>query len=650
MSTFNGLVAEFPDIRVDFFRSHAGLRPPLACFLSHIHSDHLAGLESLRSPFVYCSVATREMLLRLERYPCRINYANGILEARVQRYRHLKNLLKPIPLETPTVLELEPGNRLQVTLFDANHCPGAVMFLFEGEGKAVLYTGDIRSEPCFVNAIARSPSLVEYSSGLKTLDTIYLDTSFIDNIEFPTKAEGISELLAKVSRYPADTIFHFQAWTYGYEDVWIALSKALGSKIHVDDYKMMMFRSLVIKGSDNMFAPQLHLSPEAPGLVGFMCGNTYHAGCLTLDENVRLHSCEKGNYCQTVQKRSVVWIRPIITRLPDGRDVAEIGVGGGGEDLEREAELDYLSPDDIESLLELCDADNIVDGLREAMRQFLLSIVASGRKLPLDLELSVFGENNVADLTKGLHAITKKLKMRDKLPSAKDADGRALPNFIAFPYSRHSSYPELCHLVHTFKPRDVWPCTVDVPRWLLEGITIEGLFAQHCSGNKFRHDNLMLERFGGKGSMEIGNVDSQITVASAGALQCHSPAPADNAVRGHCGFPSPMTDASRHIQHADDANIEAHLAGSLVTDPDAREFEVSAQVDEPAGLGDCESLNSTDSQDSSLSAMAREIRLNAFHAVLENAKNNAGREIGLLSTRDHHSKLDEELTCNSHLT
>ncbi len=74
MSTFNGLVAEFPDIRgklklgpailgdvtqlgltdlpsaVDFFRSHPNLRPPLACFLGHIHSDHLAGLESLRAP------------------------------------------------------------------------------------------------------------------------------------------------------------------------------------------------------------------------------------------------------------------------------------------------------------------------------------------------------------------------------------------------------------------------------------------------------------------------------------------------------------------------------------------------------------------------------------------------------------------------
>ena len=225
--------------------------------------------------------------------------------------------------------------------------------MFEGNAKAALYTGDIRSEPWHVSAIARSPALVEYSSGLKTIDTIYLDTSFTDDIEFPTKSEGIRELLLKVSKYPEDTIFHFQAWTYGYEDVWIALSKALQSKIHVDRYKSLIYRSLVAKDKDHQFAAQFHLAPEAPALVGFMCGNTSHPGCLTLDENVRVHSCEKGNYCQKVKTSPVVWIKPIITRLPNGQDIAEVGVGGGGDDLEREAELDYLLPEDIESLLEL---------------------------------------------------------------------------------------------------------------------------------------------------------------------------------------------------------------------------------------------------------------------------------------------------------
>lgn len=61
MSTFKGILAEFPQIRIDYFRQHPDHKPPLACFLSHVHSDHLAGLESLRAPFVYCSAATREV-------------------------------------------------------------------------------------------------------------------------------------------------------------------------------------------------------------------------------------------------------------------------------------------------------------------------------------------------------------------------------------------------------------------------------------------------------------------------------------------------------------------------------------------------------------------------------------------------------------
>lgn len=123
--------------------------------------------------------------------------------------------MKPLPLETPVVLELKPGHQIQVTLLDANHCVGAVMFLVEGDGKAILYTGDIRSEPWWVNAIARNPCMIEYSSGLKYLDCIYLDTSVLDDYPLQTKAEGLRELLAKVAQYPNDTIFHVQAWTYG---------------------------------------------------------------------------------------------------------------------------------------------------------------------------------------------------------------------------------------------------------------------------------------------------------------------------------------------------------------------------------------------------------------------------------------------------
>lgn len=252
--------------------------------------------------------------------------------------------------------------------------------VFESDATAVLYTGDLRSEPWFVNAIARNPCLLEYSSGLRKLDNIYLDTSFTNGMRFQTKAQGITELLHKVSAYPDDTIFHLQAWTFGYlspfathtppsnmlqstaqgrradrpryEDVWIALSKALKSKIHVDEYKMRIYTSLVTQLSDNPTQVH-HLCPEAPALVGFKCGNTYHPGCLTRSEGVRLHSCEKGNYCATVQNSPVVWIQPVVARLPDGEEVSEVGVGGGGDDLEREAELENLSLEEMDVLMDL---------------------------------------------------------------------------------------------------------------------------------------------------------------------------------------------------------------------------------------------------------------------------------------------------------
>ncbi|KAJ4138063.1 hypothetical protein NW768_001879 [Fusarium equiseti] len=486
MSTFNGIVSEFPDIRIDFFRRNANAPPPLACFLSHVHSDHLAGLESLKSPFVYCSAATREILLQLERYPCRINYAKGILEARRQTFKHLDKILKPLPLEAPTSIELRPGQQIQVTLFDANHCPGAVMFLVEGDGKAILYTGDIRSEPWFVNAIARNPNLVEYTSGLKTLDKIYLDTSFTEDVPFQAKVDGIAELLRKISDYPDDTIFHLQAWTYGYEDVWIALSKALRSKIHVDEYKLCIYNSLKSRNPNSRFHADIHLTPESPALTGHLCGNTPHPGCLTADINVRLHSCEKGNMCEVAQRPTTVSIQPIIAHLSTG-DLAEIGVGGGGDDLQRGVELESLDQDTLDTLFKrvLTSSETTAD-LSDTLREGLDQLVSTGRNIPLDWDLDTLSTHSADEIIAMLiQRLSKSSKSRRPIYEG------ALPKTIYFPYSRHSSLPELRHFVDIFRPKDVWPCTFSLAEWLKKGITIRSLFGQLCSSKDFEHDKVM---------------------------------------------------------------------------------------------------------------------------------------------------------------
>lgn len=234
-----------------------------------------------------------------------MNFANGLTETRTQTYKHLKKLLKPIPLEVPTWIELSDGYRIRVTLFDANHCAGAVSFLIEADringqdAKAILYTGDVRCEQWWVHSLSRYPFLNQYlrhngKEPHKRLDTIYLDTTFASKTDpyqhFPSKAEGIAELLNKVSQYPKDTLFYLNTWTFGYEDVWSAIATYLDTKIHVDQYKYGVYAAL---GSS--------LEPRALDyfkLIMSHAGNHAQLGCLTPDSQAhQIHSCEQGTSC-----------------------------------------------------------------------------------------------------------------------------------------------------------------------------------------------------------------------------------------------------------------------------------------------------------------------------------------------------------------
>lgn len=139
--------------------------------------------------------------------------------------------------------------------------------VIEQNNTAILYTGDLRSEPWFVNSIARHPVLVEYTTGIRTLDKIYLDTSFTDDVPFQTKREGIAELLRKVAKYPSDTIFYFQTWTYGYEDVWVALSKALKSQVRRRSVSRTLTRSLIHGRFMSTITKCVFIPPYRPKLV-----------------------------------------------------------------------------------------------------------------------------------------------------------------------------------------------------------------------------------------------------------------------------------------------------------------------------------------------------------------------------------------------
>ncbi|KAJ5106374.1 hypothetical protein N7456_003049 [Penicillium angulare] len=480
MSTFDGIVSDALLHTVDYFRKNPNRPAPLACFLSHVHSDHLQGLESFRAPFIYCSPTTRELLLRIEKYPHRMNFQKGILESRRLHYKHLGKILRPIPLNTPTDIELTPKKHVRVTLFDANHCAGAVMFLIEGSGNAVLYTGDIRAEKWWTNALIRHPLLIPFTLGRKRLDKVYLDTTFATKSnplrEFPSKAEGLSELLTKVEAYPEETIFYFRAWTFGYEDVWLALSAALNAKIHLDPYQIGLYRSLMNTSGGKGIN-------EAHALCGFELGNRSVAGCLSDDEGSRIHSCEPGVSCKAARGPKTVYITPIVNRTREGDEIPEVGAGGGAGDLYQAHELELPDESALARLEELC-AQHIHDP--EALSKTRTALLEAFRSRKRTLSLDRY---DVHDDEIPLEQLVTKLSngSGDKKGTTTDSD---LPNTIHFPYSRHSSYSELCHLIAAFKPKDIHPCTVDPSSWS-EAVSIRNLFGHLCSGEKFSHDNHM---------------------------------------------------------------------------------------------------------------------------------------------------------------
>ncbi|PCG97838.1 hypothetical protein PENOC_066140 [Penicillium occitanis (nom. inval.)] len=575
-----------------------------------------------------------------------MNFSKGILEARKQHYGHLAKILRPIPLNTPTEIELTPLQRIRVTLLDANHCAGAVMFLIEGQGKAILYTGDIRAESWWVNSLTRHPALVPYACGLKSLDNIYLDTTFAvkSNIyrHFPSKAEGIKELLEKVGRYPKDTIFYLRAWTFGYEEVWQALSVFLDSKVHVDRYQYSLYKSL---------ASRSNATPgfdTATFLCGFQLGNEFVPGCLASDDSVWIHSCEPGAFCQTMKSKKSVYITPIVTRDRTGIEVPEIGAGGGKGDLYQTHELEL--PDEITlQKLEALLSEHITDESVLSQTKGLLKLAFTSNQRALSLD--EYGLADDADIP--LKELASMLSST-RNPSESRSFEEKHPDMatITFPYSRHSSYAELCEFVQAFKPKDVFPCTVDEKKWN-ESVSMEGLFGHLCSGKKFAHDRHMR---GGQGAdiLELESKRARYTIMREARLQLQAmgdkvqfeigpmPRDADEVLGEDSQSSYQTTNAhSTNEEHIPENSQDTSTVGSIAYTIDeqaeaklipAEEIESETQNTISELLGD--------SQDTGSEAYQNRVR--AYRAAL-NGTFDAWNEISLVSAGDNHAEEEVEL-------
>jgi len=238
------------NIVVDGFNS---LKPRITCvyFLSHFHSDHYRGLTGDFCAPIFCSEITATLVKK-----------NFGLDA------------TPLPMNTRVeVPGAEP--RTYVTLFDANHCPGAVLFVFESHPglKATknivlpkpkkkptflsrwlkpsksdpeplpsqplpdipenalfnLHVGDFRAQPEMLQSLPK----VHFQN-------LYLDTTYCDpKYLFPPQQDCIDLISKAVKQLLTDkgTLILIGTYSIGKEKVLVGVSKATKQKIFVDGNK-----------------------------------------------------------------------------------------------------------------------------------------------------------------------------------------------------------------------------------------------------------------------------------------------------------------------------------------------------------------------------------------------------------------------------
>ncbi|KNC98431.1 uncharacterized protein SPPG_06135 [Spizellomyces punctatus DAOM BR117] len=148
--------------------------PEFTYFLSHFHQDHYGGItKNWTFGPIHCSPITAKLLAHVLQVP--------------------SEYIKALPIDEPFDL----GNGHTVRLLDANHCPGAVVFVFDGNGRRVVHCGDFR----YRDEMRDWPGWKDAAGEVLPVEDVMLDTTYCNpRFKFPkqdTITEAIGDLILR---------------------------------------------------------------------------------------------------------------------------------------------------------------------------------------------------------------------------------------------------------------------------------------------------------------------------------------------------------------------------------------------------------------------------------------------------------------------
>ena len=196
-------------VKIDDFRDDAEL-----FMLSHFHRDHMEGLRGgwCAGPLL-CSQITGNLLVALEDVP-------------------RENLVTIAPDETRELRVA--GKLMQVTALEANHCPGALMFVLEHAGRKIVYTSYFRLDD---NHRAQR-------SLFAGAECAYIDGTYASpEYSFPTLRESVAMIIDKVKEN-ADKEILLAIYTIGKNRIIQALYEEFGRPVYVSKDKLKAYRAM----------------------------------------------------------------------------------------------------------------------------------------------------------------------------------------------------------------------------------------------------------------------------------------------------------------------------------------------------------------------------------------------------------------------
>ncbi|KAM9596009.1 5' exonuclease Apollo [Morphnus guianensis] len=206
----SGTVIPGTPIAVDFWsvRRAGGAR---LFFLSHMHSDHTVGLSSTWSRPLYCSPLTARLLHRRLQVPTR--------------------WIRPLEVGQSHAL----GEEVTVTLLDSNHCPGSVMFLFEGAFGTILYTGDFR----YTSTMRGEPALRG-----RRVDRLYLDNTHCHpHRPLPSRQHATRQAAHVIRAHPRHQVV-IGVYSLGKETLLVDLAVEFSTWVVVSPWRLEQMRLL----------------------------------------------------------------------------------------------------------------------------------------------------------------------------------------------------------------------------------------------------------------------------------------------------------------------------------------------------------------------------------------------------------------------